>query len=161
MVKKKRTQPSDTTRKLRHFYQYFSLPVITTIVNDVLDDGNLIRFALALHPYLDTFSHQAFSGILSKVNDIKNCRALSEIPGSLLNRLIKMLRYASKDRFDRLLDSGVPAYGHGQAMVYPDLPFLRWSYEYDYSSEFREGYRSTGIIENSQRYRRAFSKLKE
>jgi hypothetical protein len=55
----------------------------------------------------------------------------------------------------------VPAYGHGQAMVYPDLPFLRWSYEYDYSSEFREGYRSTGIIENPKRYTRAFSKLKE
>ncbi len=55
----------------------------------------------------------------------------------------------------------MPAYGHGQAVEYPDLPFLRWPYEYDYSSEFREGYRSTGIIENSQRYRRAFSKFKE
>jgi len=113
------------------------------------------------HPYLDTFSHQGFSGILSKVNDIKNCRALSYIPGSLLNRLIKMFKYVSKDRFDRLLDSGVPAYGHGQVMVYPDLPLLRWSYEYDYTDEFSEGYRSTGIIENSERYRRAFSKLKE
>ena len=60
-----------------------------------------------------------------------------------------------------MLDSGVPAYGHGQAMEYPDLPFLRWSYEYDYSDDFREGYRSTGIIENTERYRRAFSKLKE
>jgi len=98
---------------------------------------------------------------LSKVNDIKNCQVISHIPGSLLNRLIKILKYVSKDRFDRLLDSGVPAYGHGQVMVYPDLPFLRWSYEYDYSSEFREGYRSTGIIENPERYRRAFSKLKE
>jgi len=136
-------------------------PVITTIVNEALDDGNLIRFGLALHPYLDTFSHQGFSGILSKVNDIKNCRALSHIPGSLLNRLIKIFRYVSKNRFDRLLDSGVPAYGHGQAMDYPDLPFLRWYYEYDYSSEFREGYRSTGIIENSARYRRAFSRGKE
>jgi len=71
-----------------------------------------------------------------------------------------MLKYASRD-FDSLLDSGVPAYGHGQVLDYPDLPFLRWSYEYDYSSEFREGYRSTGIIENSDRYRRAFSKVKE
>ena len=34
-------------------------------------------------------------------------------------------------------------------------------FRYDYGSEFREGYRSTGIIENSQRYRRAFSKLNE
>ena len=72
---------------------------------------------------------------MSKVNDIKNCQALSDIPGGLLNLLVKMLKYLSKDRFDRLLDSGVPAYGHGQAMNYPDLPFLRWSYEYDYSSE--------------------------
>jgi len=60
-----------------------------------------------------------------------------------------------------LLDSGVPAYCHGQVMDYPDLPFLRWTYEYDYSSEFREGYRSTGIIENSERYKRGFSKVKE
>ena len=88
------------------------------------------------HPYLDTFSHQGFSGILSKVNDIKRCRALSEIPGGLLNRLIKIFKYALKDRFDRLLDSGVPAYGHGQVMVYPDLPFLRCSYEYDFSDKF-------------------------
>jgi len=72
-----------------------------------------------------------------------------------------MFKYASKYRFDRLLDSGVPAYGHGQAMDYPDLTFLRWSYENDYSDEFREGYRSTGIIENSERYRRAFSRVKE
>ena len=79
----------------------------------------------------------------------------------LLSILFKIFKYASKDRFDRLLDSGVPAYGHGQVMVYPDLPFLRWSYEYDYSDEFREGYRSTGIIENRERYRRAFSKVKE
>jgi hypothetical protein len=55
----------------------------------------------------------------------------------------------------------VPAYGHGQAMDSPDLPFLRWSYEYDYSDEFREGYRSIGIIENPERYRRAFLKVKE
>jgi len=45
-------------------------------------------------------------------------------------------------------------------MEYPDLPFLRWSYEYGYSSEFREDYRSTGIIENSERYIRAFCHLK-
>ncbi len=31
--------------------------------------------------------------------------------------------------FYRLLDSGVPAYSHGQAVDYPDLPFSRWSYE--------------------------------
>ncbi len=46
-------------------------------------------------------------------------------------------------------------------MVYPDLPFLRWPYEYDYNSEVREGYRSIGIIENPERYRRAFLKVKE
>jgi len=34
-------------------------------------------------------------------------------------------------------------------------------FEYDYSDEFSEGYRSTGIIENSGRYRRAFSRVKE
>ncbi len=100
------------------------------------DPKSLIKFGLALHPYLDTFSHQGFSGILSKVKDIKNCRALSDIPGGLLTLLVKMLKYALKDRFDRLLDSGVPAYGHGQAMVYPDLPFLRWAYEYDFSDKF-------------------------
>jgi len=77
------------------------------------------------------------------------------------SRRRRLSSYASKDRFDRLLDSGVPAYGHGQVMEYPDLPFLRWSYEYDYSDEFSEGYRYTGIIENSERYTRAFSRIKE
>ncbi len=68
-------------------------PVITTILDEALDDGNLIRFGLALHPYLDTFSHQGFSGILSKVNDIKNCRALSHIPRPKLKSMKMLINY--------------------------------------------------------------------
>jgi len=136
-------------------------PVITTILNEALDDENLIKFGLVLHPYMDTFSHQGFSGLLSKVNDIKNCYAISKIPGTFLNYFIKIFKSFLKNKFDSLLDSAMPAYGHGQAMDYPDLPFLSWSYEYDYSEEFREDYRSTGVIENPERYKRAFSNVKK
>jgi len=74
----------------------------------------------------------------------------------ILEKDSKTFRWFTKDRFDRLFDSACPAYGHGQAMEYPDLPFVDWSYYYDYSEEFSEASKSSGIKCNRERYTRAF-----
>ena len=47
--------------------------VIEHIVEETLDDEDLVKFGMVLHPYADTFSHQGFDGFLSKVNNIRNC----------------------------------------------------------------------------------------
>jgi len=45
-------------------------PVITGVMGETLDQDDLVKLGVVLHAYADTFSHQGFSGLLSKVNDI-------------------------------------------------------------------------------------------
>jgi hypothetical protein len=131
-------------------------PVIRRILEDAAESGDLIKLGISLHAYADTFSHQGFSGLISKVNDIQKCKPSGSVPLTLSDVASKTVRWFTKDRFDRLFDSACPAYGHGQAMEYPDLPFLDWSYNYDYSDEFSEASKSSGNICNRERYTRAF-----
>ena len=135
-------------------------PVITEILKKGLEQDDPIKLGVMLHAYADTFSHQGFSGLLSKVNDIKECKALSKIPRNWSDKFAKAAKWFTKNKFDKLLDSVMPAYGHGQAMEYPDLPFLRWSYEYDYSDQFSASYKSSEEIDNRLRYTEAFQKIK-
>jgi len=136
-------------------------PVIVRILNDALKEDDLVKLGMVLHAYADTFSHQGFSGLLSKVNDIKECEARSKLPWNWSDAISGIFKWFTKDRFDRLFDSAMPAYGHGQAMLYPDIPHLTWSYEYDFSDEFSTLYKSSGEIENKGRFQRAFQKLRE
>jgi len=61
-----------------------------------------------------------------------------------------------KEAFCEWGDWVIPAYGHGQALAFPDLPYVTWSYLYDYSDEFSDTLKSSGIIDNGERYKRAF-----
>jgi hypothetical protein len=74
--------------------------------------------------------------------------------GDKFKFILKWLKDAAFKEFDLL----IPAYGHGQAMVYPDLPYLIWRYAYDYSDEFSMFSRSSGTIDNRLRFKRAFLK---
>lgn len=135
-------------------------PLILEILNDALAEDDLLKFGIALHTYADTFSHQNFSGMLSKVNDIKNCEAKTKISLNLIERLPELLRVLSQDKFERYLDRILPAYGHGQAGDFPDTPYLTWSYEYDYSDEFNGSFQKMEI-DNRERYQRAFQGIKK
>jgi hypothetical protein len=129
-------------------------PVITSIFEEVLEEGDPVKLGVVLHAYADTFSHQGFSGLLSKVNDIDQVEIL-EGSGILVDKFKKgwhWLKEAFYERFDRV----IPAYGHGQALVFPDLPYVTWSYLYDYSDEFSDTLKSSGIIDNKERYKRGF-----
>lgn len=133
-------------------------PVILDIFNDVFLEDDLIKLGIVLHAYADTFSHQGFSGILSKVNDIKYCEAKTEARLGLIDRIMYVLRQFSQDKYEELFDRIMPAYGHGQAMEFPDIPYLMWSYEYDYSDEFNGSYTMVEI-DNKDRFKRAFNSL--
>jgi len=135
--------------------------VIKNILNEVLHQNDLVKFGMVLHPYADTFSHQGFSGLLSKVNDIKNVKLYSKKPRTfnIKSIVLDLIMESKKDKFDKLLDKAMPAYGHGQALECPDWPHLIWSYEYDYSDEFSGKYKASGMIDNRKRFKRAFEKI--
>lgn len=139
-------------------------PIILKILDDVLQESNLIKLGIALHAYADTFSHQGFSGMISKVNDIKNCEAYNikhlRLTDKLLYLLKKINNRISENLYEKIFDRIIPAYGHGQAMSFPDYPYMNWSYAYDYSDEFNGSYKNVQI-NNKERFTKAFVNIKE
>jgi hypothetical protein len=138
-------------------------PVIESIMEEAIEEGDVIRFGLVLHPYADTFSHQGFSGLLSKVNDICEVRAESfSLPIKFSRSIVSLVKSFtfSQSKFDKRLDKILPAYGHAQAWDYPDIPCLKWSYKYDYSDEFSRDWIRLNV-NNPKRFRRAFNNIKD
>lgn len=147
------------TRKLRCKERS---PIIEAILAEAKKSNDLVRFGMVLHAYADTFSHAGFSGLLSKVNCIENLQATLStplIPSHLLKRWIMQFRTSrSGEIMDRFLHAIVPSYGHGQALTYPDLPHLKWSYHYDYSDNFSSTFKRSKI-DNTKRFRDAFTAI--
>ena len=54
-------------------------PIIMDILKAALKEGDPIKLGITLHAYADTFSHQGFSGILSKVNDVEELATSNKI----------------------------------------------------------------------------------
>jgi len=144
------------------------LDILHDLINEEFDGGdlnegikkeNLIKLGIVLHAYADTFSHQGFSGMISKVNDIKNLAASWKYLsfGNKIIAFIKSFNFEN-EKIVRLFDRFIPVYGHGQASTYPDFPCKDWSYEYDY--EF-SGSSKPASIRNEERYKRAFQRIKE
>ncbi|MBN2461360.1 MAG: hypothetical protein JXB60_07105 [Candidatus Cloacimonetes bacterium] len=134
--------------------------VINLIMQDALQEDDPVILGVCLHPYADTFSHQGFSGLMSKVNDIKKIQLYSHYYKVLPFKLVILIQKVFRRNFDKHFDKFMPAYGHGQALSYPDLPFLKWSYEFDYTDEFSEDYRNTGLINNPERFQRCFDRIR-
>jgi len=136
-------------------------PVIRGIMEQALEENDLAKLGMVLHPFADSFSHQGFSGLLSKVNDIQECNPASKIPWGWYDRIKKVFQRLWKKKFDRNFDALMPAYGHGQAIDYPDLPYLTWSYEYDYSDQFTDSYKFSGELNNKERYQKGFEEIRQ
>lgn len=133
--------------------------VIKNILRDAKEDNDLVKFGMVLHPFADTFAHKGFSGLLSKVNDIQRCKP-RKISSIVLKPIIRAMLLFGNKKFDKYLDSAMPAYGHGQAMENPDLPYLKWSYKYDYTDEFTEELKTTEK-DNKKRFKRAFENIRK
>jgi len=74
--------------------------------------------------------------------------------------LIQLIKKISRKGFDKYFDKLMPAYGHGQALHNPDIPYLKWSYEYDNSSSFSGLSYSKSQVQNKERFQRAFENMK-
>ena len=148
-------------RKLRCFKDS---PIAAGLMEEAKQEADLVKLGVVLHAYADLFSHQGFSGLISKVNDIQKATPEGPTPWQWTTAIPRFIRWFRKTKpyqyFDCILDHTIPAYGHGQAMEYPDLPYLTWSYQYDFSDKFSMAYQTTGRIKNTERYTLAFNRIK-
>lgn len=134
-------------------------PVIAEIMDKAILEPDPIKFGMVLHPFADTFSHQGFSGILSQVNDIRKCRADSFVSDEKIRtKLIKWV--SSFSYFEDMKNRFIPVYGHGQADVYPDQPYLKWEYEYYYRHLLSTATESS-VVENKDRFTQGFEMIVE
>jgi len=139
--------------------------IIKSIVEEAVNSAEPIKLGITLHAYADTFSHQGFSGMASKVNDVEGVRENNQIYISNF-QLLKEKRWKEIGTrittfFSELIkDRVVPAYGHGQVYSYPDIPYLEWRYEYDATDNFSSKYQ-VSRVKNNERFIDAFKKIKD
>ena len=137
--------------------------VLNTIMNNNLN-STPEKFGILLHIYADSFSHQGFSGLLSKKNNIENLKplnatALISLKYYLNSSIIFIKKLFRKEKTLTFKDF-IPAYGHGQAEHYPDIPYLKWSYNYNNESH-KDAKTITLNINNQERFKRAFENIKK
>ncbi len=92
-------------------------------INDKNKDYGLHRLGICMHILEDTYSHQKFAGVNNEINRVDNLKEeddeeswrerITDFFGSIGSRILS-------DRFPL---------GHGAALTYPDLPYLKWEYK--------------------------------
>jgi hypothetical protein len=99
-------------------------PVAQEMVRDAILDKDraysLHRLGVTMHVYADTWAHQGFAGVLHDINEVEHA-AETDHCGVYAKGLANLLRDA--------LDDTIPPLGHGRAMTFPDMPFLKWQYQ--------------------------------
>ncbi|BBO83846.1 hypothetical protein DSCO28_44120 [Desulfosarcina ovata subsp. sediminis] len=80
----------------------------------------LQRLGVAMHVYADTWAHQGFAGVLHPVNEVENAKETGK-SGGFSKKLSTIL--------NDFLDDAIPPLGHGRALTFPDMPFLKWRYK--------------------------------
>lgn len=139
-------------------------PIIRQIIEEEIT-GYPEIFGMLMHIYADTFAHQGFSGLLSSQNDIEKLEAKNLLKfqngvWSYFSYLWKNLKILNRFKEEKDFDDFMPAYGHGQAEHYPDIPYLEWSYEYSHDRCNRSN-GETVEVNNVERFRRAFENIQE
>jgi len=86
---------------------------------------------IAAHVYADTFSHFGFIGIAHPWNKVvsESIQTSRDHSQSILN-YIKTKFEDFKTRFEGDFAEIVPI-GHGSVGTYPDLPYLKWEFQYE------------------------------
>ena len=118
---------------------HIATELIESCVRDRYKEYNLHRLAHTLHTIADTYTHQNFTGVVHKVNTVKNIKISSG------GKLSKFEEHKAK-----LLSRFFPL-GHSAALSLPDIPFVCYSYE-DYNGK-------THIVDNIERFKQIVLKL--
>ncbi|HPM78131.1 MAG TPA: hypothetical protein PK961_13645 [bacterium] len=116
-----------------------------------IDDGEANGYhalGVATHTYLDTFSHQNFSGHDGKENNAK-----ADIELNMLSRDIDLKGWQEeRDRFYLPIPDLAGNIGHMDVLTFPDMPYLQWNYKNWQDVD-------SGEIVNLNRFVRAYEKL--
>ncbi|MEO0460203.1 MAG: DUF6765 family protein [Myxococcota bacterium] len=80
----------------------------------------LYRLGVVAHVYADTWAHQGFAGVSHEVNRVSEVERDGK-KDPFFER--KVTRF-----FEDVMRRTMQPLGHGEALTYPDLPFLVWSY---------------------------------
>ena len=135
-------------------------PIAREMVQNHLNQSK-VNYALELmgitaHVYADTFSHYGFSGVSSKrnriINDsIKLYDVDSEIESYMRGKEAGFFAKYGVERFLDNIKSSVAevasgALGHGSVLTYPDRPFVKWSFKYEWPA------RESGIRDNPKTF---------
>jgi len=106
--------------------------------------ADVCLIGVAAHIYADTFSHWGFSGVGSRYNKVDNDSF--KFHGGLDPDIADYIKKKEKEFFRRygkgggfianikswLAETVSGALGHGAVATYPDRPYLKWSFEYEY-----------------------------
>jgi hypothetical protein len=104
---------------------------------------------IAAHIYADTFSHFGFSGVGSRYNKVDGDSFIFD--KGLEPQIEIYIKGKEKEFFRRygkgggyianikswLAETVSGALGHGAVATYPDRPYLKWSFEYEYPKKLR------------------------
>ncbi len=97
-------------------------PVARDMVEEAIREQGrpygLHRFGITMHVFADTWAHQQFAGVEHPINEVEKARETGTKVFS--NGLQGWLR--------DVLDDAIPPLGHGRANIFPDMPFLTWTY---------------------------------
>ena len=124
------------------------------------------------HVYADTFAHYGFSGVSSRRNlvvgdsiellNTENAPALRDYRLGFLKRyefVAKNFRTLVSEVAEKATDVlGDGALGHGGVAIYPDEPYLRYSYQYEHPDLVTEG-SSQVLHDNPETYLLGCEKL--
>lgn len=138
--------------------------ILQEIKNAALEENDLVKFGIVLHAWADSYSHEGFSGLLSKPNDIDKLTSHSKVYLSrgiyLSNFILWLQRKFFGGEFDNIFDRLVPPYGHAKALHYPDEPYMDWSSEYDEKNIYYKGQKAPKR-NNVDTYKKAFKSIKD
>lgn len=99
-------------------------PIAQEMVRDaILDkqrDYSLHRLGVTMHVYADTWAHQGFAGVVHDINEVEHATETDQY---------HIFQDGIASIFRNLLDDTIPPLGHGRALAFPDMPFLRWEYK--------------------------------
>lgn len=87
----------------------------------------LHRLGVTMHVYADTWAHQGFAGVIHKVNNITDLSDFDNPKDSPGQRILHYFGNQIYDIASGFIGDALPL-GHGAALSYPDLPYLKWEY---------------------------------
>jgi len=89
--------------------------MLNACIEDVKKPYFLHRLGITMHVFADTFAHKGFAGVIHNVNKVKNLTSL--------NYDMDFIDHVKSKALSRKFPMG-----HGAALTFPDMPFLKWSY---------------------------------